>query len=290
MGLYRVKSPDGRTVILRGETPPTDADIDDIFASLEPPKPIANAPQSGSPSYGGSEGLKRLAIGGIPGYATAPGSEDVLPSAGQTIGGLIPGINAFGGSVAGAAIGEVGKQTVKGLREGRMPDYKSVIPSTATTAITEGVFRGIPKALFPKQLGGKAREAAGKVLGEIRENVTKKAPFLRMAKNDIIKRIDDALNSAPFESGPQRQALIRIKNRLIGKGKPLTFDESVQLEQQMGREAQFASEATQGRFAKGPKAPRSNQALKAERSIVSKNVDNMAAQAGFPELDMRCRI
>jgi hypothetical protein len=38
MPRYQVTAPDGRTVTLEGDTPPTDADLEGIFASLPPPK------------------------------------------------------------------------------------------------------------------------------------------------------------------------------------------------------------------------------------------------------------
>ena len=44
MPRYQVTAPDGRTVTLEGDTPPTDADLDGIFSSL-PPKP--SAPETG---------------------------------------------------------------------------------------------------------------------------------------------------------------------------------------------------------------------------------------------------
>lgn len=239
-------------------------------------------------------GFKDFAVGGAPGFSVMPGAEDVLPMVGQTLGGK------FGPMAAGgAAVGEMARQSIKTIRGDRsgIKDPTSLgfggiglpraIPSVAREAMgtlaSEGVFRGLPKLAFAKQYGGKAREAAGKALGTIRKKVMEKAPFLRMAKNDIVQRIDDALASAPFESGPQRQALIRIKNRLANVKKPLTFDESVQLEQEIGRQASFAEDATSGVFKKGPKAPRSNEALKTERARVSGKVDEMASLAGFPE-------
>lgn len=49
MPKYKVKAPDGRTVILTGDSAPTEADLDEVFASLPQPKDAA----SDSPSISG---------------------------------------------------------------------------------------------------------------------------------------------------------------------------------------------------------------------------------------------
>jgi hypothetical protein len=220
-------------------------------------------------------------------------AEDLLPAVGQAIGGAIKTVNPLAGvaaPVAGATAGQVVRQGIKSAR-GMKPDLSMIPKEAAATAGTELLFRGLPRVPFlgfNKQLGGKAREEAGRRIGEIASKVEAKAPFIRFSKNDIIQRIDDQIAKVPFESGPQRQALMKIRNKLSAIKKPLTFDEMRQLEQQMGREAAYAQEATQGHFlspAKGPKAPKSDLILKGERARVSGRVDEAAARAGFPEFE-----
>ena len=253
-------------------------------------------PARKAPAYGGKEGLKRLAFGGPTGYLSASGSEDVLPMVGQTVGSSVGG---YGGSVAGATIGQGARQGIKairGTRESAPRKLFGVLPKApgivndlageaAGTAAMEGVFRAIPKVLFPKQIGAKTRDAVGKKLGNIASEVQKKAPFLNTPKKPLIDEIENEFKTNLFERGPAKNALAQAKKALMEKKTPLTFDEAIQLERQLGREAQFASDATQGKFTKAPKAPRFNQAIKGLRSKVSAKVDEMAAQAGFPEYE-----
>jgi hypothetical protein len=239
--------------------------------------------------------IKELAMtAGIPPLsiyevATKKPSEDLLPMVGQLGGGAIAeaasGGNQFlggAGGIAGAVVGQAARQGVKAMR-GYQPNLGEVVFEIPRTAIGEATGRIIPRAAFFNQYGGKARQAAGKALGETAEAVQKKAPFIRFAKKDIQDQLGQAIEDAPFESGPQRTALVKIKNRLEAQGAPLSFDEMRQLEQEMGRRAQFAKGATEGKFKLGPPAPRSNEALKIARNDVSNQVDEAASNAGFPE-------
>lgn len=255
-------------------------------------------PAKKSPAYGGVEGLRKFGFGGPIAYGTVPGSEDILPAAGQTIGE----IGGYPGSVAGASVGIAGRDVIRGIRKG---DYKPAVQfgvnpgfgfsepervkEIMTTAAVDGFFRGAPRVLFPKQFGGKKRIEVGKKLGEIADNVTKKAPFAHTAKKPLIDEIDQTFKENPFERGPAVQALANAKKKLMELKGPLTFDKARQLEQQLGREAQFATDSTQGHFVKAPKAPRLNSSIKALRNKVSGKVDEMASNAGFPEFESTSR-
>lgn len=288
MPTYKVKGPDGRTVTLRGDTPPTEADLDGIFASLPPIKKpeVKRTGLMGGEVFGGLPSL----VGG------AKNAEDSLPMVGQMAGGKF-GLAAAGG----AAMGELARQGVKVLR-GDTSGIKDpmafglgsiglprAIPSVgreaATTLAIEGLTRGLPRILFPKQFGGKAREVAGKNVGDLIEKVKTNAPFANTPKNPIISQIDEAFQANKFERGPAVQALGNAKKVLKGIKKPLSFEEAIQLERQLGRDAQFATDATQGHFAKAPKAPGLNKAIKGIRANVSAKVDEMAANAGVPEFE-----
>lgn len=114
----------------------------------------------GSPAYGGMQGLKRLAVGGVTGFGTAKGSEDVLPMAGQVMGGANP-VTASGG----AALGELARQGIKvvrgdasGIKDpmklasgpvGMSQAIPSVGREAGGTLAIEGAFRGLGKAARP---------------------------------------------------------------------------------------------------------------------------------------------
>ena len=124
----------------------------------------AQAPAAKSPRAG----FKEFAFGGAPGFSLLPGAEDILPTVGQTLGTF----GGFPGSVGGAALGEVAKQGVKAIRGeskikpselfGAAAAGPSALPKAlsvpiATTAATEGIFRGAGKYIQPALRGGANR-------------------------------------------------------------------------------------------------------------------------------------
>lgn len=88
--------------------------------------------------------LKQFAAAGAPGFYMSPGSEETLPALGQALG--TPG--GFAGSVGGVALGEVAKQGIRAAR-GQGGTLKTLIPTVASTAVTEGIFRGAGKLTRP---------------------------------------------------------------------------------------------------------------------------------------------
>ena len=219
-------------------------------------------------------------------------AEDILPAAGQMLGGFIKTANPLAGfvaPVAGAVAGQAGRQGVKAIR-GFNPDLSMIPKEAGMTAGVELVSKGLPRIPFlgfRKQIGGKAREEAGKKIGQISSQVEKKAPFIRFSKNDIIQRIDDQLEASKFEIGPHRTALKNIKKMLQETKQPLSFTEMRQLEQTIGSQAFSASEATAPSIfrAAKPKAPAAKAGLKSERARVSAKVDEAAKLAGYPEFE-----
>ena len=119
----------------------------------------AQPAKKSSPAYGGMEGLKRFAVGGLPAYGTTPGSEDVLPAAVQVAGS----IGGFGGSVAGATVGQALRQGVKAIRGTRDSQPRQLFGvgpkapgivndlagEAAGTATVEGLTRGASR-IIPK--------------------------------------------------------------------------------------------------------------------------------------------
>lgn len=95
--------------------------------------------------------------------------EDTLPMVGQTVGSSIPGLNAFGGGVAGATAGQAMRQGIKAIRGTRnspkrqlfgevgkslgLPQAPGIVNDLAGeasgTAITQGVFKGLEKLSKP---------------------------------------------------------------------------------------------------------------------------------------------
>lgn len=217
-------------------------------------------------------------------------SEDLLPAFGQTAGSMIAEAGTGGslraggvGGVAGAVAGQAGRQGVKGLR-GFKPQWGEVPKEAALTGAMELVTRTVPGLTFFKQYGGKSLKASGQRVQNIARDVQQKAPFIRFSKNDVIQRINQHLDEIPFERGPQRESLEIIRDNLAGMKKPLTFDEYWQLEQEIGRRAKYAKDVSKsGVFQKGPPGPRSDAALKLERTRVSGKLDEAATRAGHPE-------
>jgi len=121
----------------------------DLMAGRQPKDLLAgkiHASKPQPPAYGGKQGLRSLAIGGPVAYGTEPGSEDILPIAGQTVGGMIPGVNAFGGSVAGATAGQTARQGIRAAR-GFGFDASAIPKEAANTATWEVLTRGASKAI-----------------------------------------------------------------------------------------------------------------------------------------------
>lgn len=120
--------------------------------------------KSPAPAYGGIEGIKRAAFGGPIGYLSANGSEDSLPLVGQTAGSMIPGVNAFGGGVAGATIGEGLRQGIKSIRGTRTSQPRQLfgIGPKAPGIVNDLAGEAASTAAF-----GKAAELGGNLISKV---------------------------------------------------------------------------------------------------------------------------
>jgi hypothetical protein len=114
------------------------------FLDEEPAKTVTPEVKKSSPAYGGMRGMRSLALGGPIAYGTEPGSEDVLPMAGQTVGSL----GGYGGSVAGATAGQAGRQAIRAVR-GQGFDASAIPKEAINTATWEGLTRGASR-IIPK--------------------------------------------------------------------------------------------------------------------------------------------
>lgn len=148
MARFKVTGPTGRTVVLEGDTPPTEADLDGIFASLPPPKITP------------SERLKTAAVYGLlPAAAGARKEEmdrglvdagpDIYQGAGNVMGEIVagpPGAAYAGSLMRGAGnvmrdISSGGKPTVESFRKGATAGATSELIGTG---IVKGLERAVP--------------------------------------------------------------------------------------------------------------------------------------------------
>lgn len=169
MPTYTVRDPtSGKTVKLTGDSPPTEAELEQIFAKLNPAAPAK--PTSARdrlveetlrahphPLEGVTDEMIRQ--GGVK-FA------DSLPTIGGTVGGLIGGsggtVLGFGvggvpGAIGGAAIGGAGGEGLRQLvRRGMGAD----VPDTASEAAKDIAIQGGTQAAY--EAGGQAIAAAAK--------------------------------------------------------------------------------------------------------------------------------
>lgn len=133
MPRYQVTAPDGRTVTLEGDTPPTDADLEGIFASLPPAK------KSPTDIFKGQ-------LGRMGSFGAAPTQEDIQASREAnvpmlTLGAMtapamaanpLAALKGLGLSLAGgAAGGYAGKAVGGGLEAAGAPSGTSKVLGTA---------------------------------------------------------------------------------------------------------------------------------------------------------------
>lgn len=161
------------------------------------------------PAYGGMEGVRRFAVGGLPGYMSTPGSEDILPMAGQTVGSL----GGYGGSVAGATAGQAGRQAIRSFR-GQGFDASAIPKEAINTATWEGLTRGAGR-IIPKV----SNRIMNAVLNPGRE-VLKKNPTLGLqaleagitgSKEAMLSKSDDLIKF--YES--QIDEILKNSNKRI---------------------------------------------------------------------------
>lgn len=160
--------------------------------------PVTGIP--GKKSVPLSERALSFAIGGLaPAVGGATHAEEALPVLGQTIGG---GLRGYPGSVAGAVLGQTGRQMVKAGR-GQGFDPMSIGREAITTGITEGVFMGAGKVL-KKPIEGIANRLALSVMKPAR---------------DVIKR-NPKLGLEAIESGitGTKESMLSKAEKLIKQG------------------------------------------------------------------------
>lgn len=155
MPRYTVQAPDGRTVTLEGDAPPTDQDLDEIFASLGP------GDASGGVQRAVDAGLAPMSSHGPTPKSVTTRAAEWLPTvmgAGYGMASKVPVVGT-GLAFLGGAGGEGYRQAIEGGRrlmgyapEGDLPDsfwgqVQAMGKEGAIQAGSEGVGRGIGKML-----------------------------------------------------------------------------------------------------------------------------------------------
>ena len=116
-----------------------------------------------------------MALGGLTGYGSAPGSEDVLPMVGQVAGSL----GGFSGSVAGAAGGQGARQLIRGIRGYREPLKRSLSDDLKGFAVSGP--GGMKGPVRNEVLGTAAFEGGARALGAVAK------PAANRLMNSVIK-------------------------------------------------------------------------------------------------------
>ena len=220
-------------------------------------------------------GSKSFAFGGLPGYGLSPNSEDILPLASNVALSGLPGGTVFGG-----VPGQVVRQ---GIRKLKGKDTSNAMTEVAMEPVYGAagkiLFGSLPKFYFRNQVGNALKEKVGGEIGEMATKL-KKVPT-QVNPSDVIGTLEAGVGANPYERGASISAINSIKSKLgAGTTGNLPFESARQLEQQIGREAQYAG--TSGHFGTSPKAPGLNRSLQDIRSMVSEGVDEAATKAGVP--------
>lgn len=287
MPTYTVRDPkSGRTVKLRGDSPPTEAELDQIFAEVNkaaPEKSWAETAVDALPTVGGMAGG---IIGGIGGTV-----------AGVGVGG-VPG--AVGGATLGGAAGEAARQLANRVM-GREA------PATATEAAMgigkEGAIQGATEAAGGALAGG--ARVVGKALVEnaVRPTMSLVREFPDVIDTLVRERLPVG-RALPFVAKGSEQALDKLGAASRG------FRELLERAEQSGTEFQASQIATPilelvddvakqplgeaqerqlasmldeflRRHGNAPLTPRAVKQLKASAQAIAKPVYK-AAERGFP--------
>jgi len=135
---------------------------------------------------------KILDAGGGPMFLAGGGQnpEDTIPMLGQVVGSSIPGVNSFGGSVAGATAGQAMRQGVKAIRGTRDSQPRQLF-GTLGNAIGLPKAPGIVNDLAGEAAGTAAFEGAARGLGRLAE------PVANRIMNSVIRPSVQALKKNP---------------------------------------------------------------------------------------------
>lgn len=217
------------------------------------------------------------AVGGVKPKEALSSSSDLLPLLGQLIGGTAGGpggsqMGKFGGSVAGAGVGLLGKELI-GMSQGEEFKPQDIGIDTGITATFEAATRIPAAALFGKARSiDVIREGAGKQVNIALEKLSEMSetnPALRQSSSKILKVIEDTFSKVIDRSGKQG-ALINRFRKYFAQSPTVAANALIQFERRLGDVAEFG--AAPGEV----KNTAMMNATKALRNKISGIVDNLA--------------
>lgn len=234
-------------------------------------KAISNlsSPQNRPIGLAGPAGIISGAMG-IP-------EENMLPTAGQAIGGLMGG---FGGAVGGEGLGEVARQGEKMLR-GQEPTPMDIPVGMGVTSAMEGIPRGIFNTYFGRQIANKTMSGLGKGISAVKQALAND-PTAVVPSAPILAKVEQIYNGIkkPLQGGASHIA-DWIEHM---KANPtLHATDLQQMEDSLGAMGKYGS-VKEGAFQAAKQTdPVIDKATKAVRDVVSSAHDDLAASKGFTE-------
>lgn len=219
--------------------------------------------------------------------------EEVLPAAGQLVGGRFGGLP---GAIGGTMFGEAGRQSIGALRGERLP-FKTRAGRLAlaggTTATLEGLTRGAVK-LFPREAAKRTLKVAGTKVNEIRQALIEMGeanPALQVSTQKIAAFVNKELARIKVPFGKGYGVLRKWGEFLNNPETPPNLSPAtlIELEDDLGAAAKFAR--PQRGMMQVPQVEKRavNVGLKQARTAVSNEVDAVASKAGFPEFAKRSK-
>jgi len=206
---------------------------------------------------------------------------EVLPAAGQSLGGMATGFTGAGvlGATAGAMVGQAGKQAIEYLKGGYKPNIGEVGKEGLITGLVEGATRGLGRGIFRRQYTNKALQELGGKLGEMKKafgaNKTISVP-----SEAIYMKLKGAMDDVAVASGPQ-SSMIKKWLSFMERNPNLTSKNLMELESDLGEVANYGV-MKKGAFIQPSniKKPVVNAIAKEGRTDVSNIVDDLAEQSG----------
>ena len=240
MPRYQVTAPDGRTVTLEGDAPPTDADLDGIFASLPPPEKKDPAAMfrdqlATAGSFGHTPQPEEMPEGAAGKLALA-GTIASLPLGVQAAGAPLAALRGLALSAAGASAGGyAGSGLGRGLEIVGAPEGTSEVggtigglvggvagPMGGPMALAKILKVGGGKGGMLARLIGGGEEAAKAVAPEVAEEAAKRAATVSRAKElDLAAKEARLASIAAKEERARELHQIRVEAaRAKAAGKP----------------------------------------------------------------------
>lgn len=148
MARYQITAPDGRVITVEGDSPPTEADAEQIFASLPAAeKPATTEREFSMPTAGSRFDVPMRGVGkpaAIPGMGVLAdiGTEAGAGLAGQTLGSFVGPVGTSVGGAIGSGVGNVLAQRRR-MEAGEQEKFR---PGELASSVITGAIPGAPLA------------------------------------------------------------------------------------------------------------------------------------------------